>query len=113
MCLYLVRRINSTYNVALAVVDDGPPPTSIPRHHHNDRNNGADNANNHQYPAHFVDVEAVLIWLRYRPIENRPYGKTDDAYNEPASPNHGAPFLPVAMAVPLLMSSQTILKATG
>jgi hypothetical protein len=66
-----------------------------------------------KYPAHFVDVEAVLIWLRYGLIENRPYGKTDDAYNEPASPNHGTPFLPVTMAVPLLMSSQTILNATA
>ena len=83
----------------MPVVNQGLPATRVRRHHGCQREHGAEDPDDHQDQAHFVCVEAVLVGLRHRPIENGPNRKGDDADNESTRPNHEVPFRPLC-AVP-------------
>lgn len=79
-------------DVASPIVHDRSLTSSVCQHHDDDRQHGADYADDHQNPAHFVDVETVLVRSRHRPIENGPNGKRNDADYKSTSPNHVIPF---------------------
>jgi hypothetical protein len=87
----LVLGINPTDDVPLSVVHNGPPPTGVCCDHDDDRQNSADNADDHQYPAHLVEVESVLVRLRHRPIEHEPTANTMMLTTSPPAPTMEPP----------------------
>src|SRR5271170_188118 len=104
----LVRRIDPPDYVAPTVVDHCPTTAHVSCHHHDDGQNCADDADNHQNPAHFVDVETMLIRLRDRPIQDGPHTKSDDTDDKSSSTDHfWLLSICAAIAIPLAPGDKT------